>query len=171
VSRIVYGGGLARVSWPRRCAPQRSRRPKSVQELVDAYSEARRKNLGFLGMVAFLIPVGLYLRHREKQAQEGAKAELRKQLGLDEEERQQAEAAKLLAENYRKAGIKWPPGGKPMTVTIPSNQSIYCSPWSKDVGKECQLAVGYTTNPITERCERYEAAKPPMTQPIARTSK
>jgi hypothetical protein len=110
VSRIVYGGGLARVSWPRRCAPQRSRRPKSVQELVDAYSEARRKNLGFLGMVAFLIPVGLYLRHREKQAQEGAKAELRKQLGLDEEERQQAEAAKLLAENYRKARIKWPQG-------------------------------------------------------------
>jgi hypothetical protein len=52
----------------------------------------------------------MYLRHREKQAEERAKAELRKQLGLDEEERLQAEAGKLLAENYRKAGIKWPPG-------------------------------------------------------------
>jgi hypothetical protein len=64
-------------------------------------------SLGHLSLVALFIPVGLYVDWREWRARRRAQAELRNQLtGVSDQERKDID--KLLAENFRKAGIKWP---------------------------------------------------------------
>jgi hypothetical protein len=66
-------------------------------------------SFGHLCIVALLIPAGLYVDWREWRARRRAQAELRKHVtGLSDQERKDID--KLIADNFRKAGIKWPLG-------------------------------------------------------------